>query len=90
MKLHLPKLPTDDFDKFSCHFCTNVYRGQKAEYLRNKHEREVHTEEVFRENPDESFVVCRFCGKIYEGSTRGRKACLQHEERVSLNNYDKN
>jgi uncharacterized Zn-finger protein len=81
MKRHLPKPSKESFEKFSCHFCSKIYRGQKAEYLRDQHEKTNHAEE-FRERTNESFIACQYCGKIYEESTRGRTAYLQHIQRV--------
>jgi hypothetical protein len=83
MKRHLPRPPTESFEPFSCHFCTKVYRGQKAEYLRDQHEKMSHAEK-FIERTNESFIVCQYCGKIYEESTRGKTAYLQHQQKVII------
>jgi hypothetical protein len=64
-----------------CNYCEQFYQGKRAVYLRKKHEKEVHPKEFFQDC-DEPHIECRYCGKIYEGSSRGRKAYLLHERKV--------
>jgi uncharacterized Zn-finger protein len=65
-----------------CNYCDQFYQGTRAVYLRKKHEKEAHPKEFFQDC-DEPHIECRYCGKIYEGSSRGRKAYLLHERKVS-------